>query len=150
MTDVRLARVLVYTPAILPDGTQQQEVAAFPPAPPTPAPPVLDAMRQLEPGWTSYLTGTEVTDSLSPGMTLVGSPWSGIGAAADGALWFATLGAGVFCFDGATWTRYSEEDGLCDEPVLSVTAGRGPLEGTGDTLWFGTEGGLVRYGPPGP
>jgi Tfp pilus assembly protein PilF/sugar lactone lactonase YvrE len=120
-------------------------VATFPPAVPTPAPPVAEAMRQLEPGWTSYLTGTEVTDNLSPGGTLVGSPWSGIGVAADGALWFTTLGAGVFRFDGATWTRYSEEDGLASSVVLSVTEGRGPLGGTGGMLWFATAEGICRF-----
>ncbi|MGD9050078.1 MAG: LppX_LprAFG lipoprotein, partial [Anaerolineae bacterium] len=118
-------------------------VATFAAAAATPAPPVPEAMGELEPGWSSYMTEGEV-ENIGSG-TLVGSLWVDIAVASDGALWFVTLGGGVVHFDGETWTHYTEDDGLNSNIGLSSIAGRGPLGGTGDMQWFATAEGVCRF-----
>jgi sugar lactone lactonase YvrE len=63
---------------------------------------------------------------------------SSITVAFDGSLWFATdggvasSGVGVYHFDGATWTHYTQDNGLpFDEISASMVASDG-------AIWFGT------------
>jgi len=68
--------------------------------------------------------------------------WTQFNSAAegpDGTMWFGTSGNGLFSFDGTTWTRYTEAEGLPS----------GSVEGVGftpdGTLWLDALGGLVRF-----
>lgn len=56
-----------------------------------------------------------------------------------GALWFATRGGGVSCYDGITFTTYTEENGLASNYVRAI------VEDGAGTLWFGTDAGLCSY-----
>ena len=57
----------------------------------------------------------------------------------QGNLWFGTTEAGVVRYDGKDWTRYTNNDGLAADEILSSAA-------TADgSVWFGTYQGLSRY-----
>ncbi len=120
-------------------------VATFQPPAPTPIPPVPEAMGELGPGWSSYMTEGELEENIEPGVTVVGGFWADVAVASDGTLWFVTLGGGVVHFDGETWTAYTEDDGLASNIGLSSIAGRGPLGGAGDMQWFATSEGVCRF-----
>ena len=57
----------------------------------------------------------------------------------DGNAWFATADRGLSRYDGATWTTYTEEDGLADDIVFATV-----VHPNGD-LWVGTVEGLSRF-----
>jgi ligand-binding sensor domain-containing protein len=122
-----------------------------PPTPPipTPIPPIFEAMRSLEPGWTSYTSANNVYDialdydgnlwATTSGGVVRWDPTDGtyikytaadglaqnivysIAVASDGALWFGTR-RGASRFDGRSWTTYTAEDGLAEDSVLSIAA----------------------------
>jgi ligand-binding sensor domain-containing protein len=55
-------------------------------------------------------------------------------------VWFGTWGAGASLFDGkATWTSYTEQDGLPGNIVYSIAQGPDGL------IWFGTNNGVAAY-----
>ncbi len=63
-----------------------------------------------------------------------------------GNLWFGTDGAGVFKYDGRTFTRFTKKDGLCNNKVVCI------LEDRKGRLWFSStwangEGGVSCYDP---
>lgn len=53
--------------------------------------------------------------------------------------WMATYGAGVLKFENGAFTRYTTDDGLANNTVLTVQ------ESTDGALWFATYGGVSRY-----
>ncbi len=53
----------------------------------------------------------------------------------NGNLWIGTNGAGVSCYDGASFKNYSEENGLSNNTILSI------MQDKSGNIWFGTEGG---------
>ena len=57
----------------------------------------------------------------------------------SGNLWFGTTGAGVFRFDGKSFTNLTTKDGLCNNWVYAIT------EDIGENMWFGTEDGACSY-----
>ncbi len=61
--------------------------------------------------------------------------------AADGSIWVASWGSGVFGFDGETWTQLGEDDGLADNRVFSIE------EDELGILRFNTANGLTTYIP---
>ena len=56
----------------------------------------------------------------------------------DGSLWIATLGQGLFRFDGQTVTRYTSAQGLFDDTVFQLAADRRGW------LWMTSNRGLFR------
>ncbi|NKB71431.1 MAG: hypothetical protein GKR89_30535 [Candidatus Latescibacteria bacterium] len=56
-----------------------------------------------------------------------------------GAVWFGTYGQGAVRYDGATFARFTKEDGLASNKVWALGE-----DGSGD-LWLGTNGGASRY-----
>jgi serine phosphatase RsbU (regulator of sigma subunit) len=56
-----------------------------------------------------------------------------------GNLWFGTNGGGVCCYDGKSFTTFTEKEGLSNNIVWSI------LEDKTGNLWFGTNGGVCRY-----
>jgi ligand-binding sensor domain-containing protein len=56
-------------------------------------------------------------------------------------LWVGTENQGIALFDGATWTRYTQADGLVDDRIERITA-------TGDSVWIATRGGVSHFLPP--
>ncbi len=56
-----------------------------------------------------------------------------------GDLWFGSNGGGVFRYDGASFIKFTEEDGLSNNQVCAIT------EDKDGHLWFGTAKGLSRY-----
>lgn len=61
--------------------------------------------------------------------------------AKDGNLWFATIGAGVYRYDGISgkFTNFTMKDGLLSNNVSSL------IEDRAGNLWIGTESGVNRY-----
>jgi signal transduction histidine kinase len=53
-------------------------------------------------------------------------------------MWFSTLG-GVSCYDGETFTNYTQEDGLASDQVFRV------FEDSLGYMWFATWAGINRY-----
>ncbi len=67
------------------------------------------------------------------------APVVSLAADAQGTVWAATFGDGVYALDREGRIRhFTGKDGLINENVLSVRS-------AGDTLWFGTLGGVVGY-----
>ena len=56
-----------------------------------------------------------------------------------GNLWFATTGDGVFHYDGKSFTRFTTNDGLSSNTILSI------LEDKKGNIWFGTGAGISRF-----
>ncbi len=59
--------------------------------------------------------------------------------AKDGTVWAGTWGAGLARFDGKTWKNYTTEDGLPANHIFMLYLDKQ------ETLWIGTNGGLVRF-----
>jgi ligand-binding sensor domain-containing protein len=56
-----------------------------------------------------------------------------------GNLWFGTKGEGLYCYDGKSFTNFTEKDGLSSNFIWSV------LEDNAGGLWFGTADGVSYY-----
>lgn len=56
-----------------------------------------------------------------------------------GVIWFGTRGGGVSCYDGVSFTAFTEEEGLPSNYVRAVLVDRA------GSVWIGTDQGLVRY-----
>ncbi|PQJ08766.1 hypothetical protein CJD36_022465 [Flavipsychrobacter stenotrophus] len=56
-----------------------------------------------------------------------------------GKLWFGTLNAGVYCYDGTSFTNFTKKDGLLSNNVNAIVEDK-----AGDIL-FGTSNGICRY-----
>lgn len=56
-----------------------------------------------------------------------------------GNLWFGTIGAGVYRYDGKSFANFTTKDGLANDRVTYV------YEDRAGNIWFGTEGGASRY-----
>jgi ligand-binding sensor domain-containing protein len=56
-----------------------------------------------------------------------------------GVLWFGSNGGGVYRYDGTSFTHFTEENGLSDNQVFSIT------EDSNGMLWLGTQNGLCKY-----
>ena len=57
----------------------------------------------------------------------------------DGNFWFASVGHGVFYYDGVNFRQYTTAEGLVDDRVTSV------YEDRSGNVWFGTERGLSCF-----
>lgn len=53
-------------------------------------------------------------------------------------VWVATLGAGLFFYDGARWHRFDRSQGLPDLRLTHV------IDDQSGHLWFGSTGGIIR------
>src|SRR5262249_50831978 len=60
-------------------------------------------------------------------------------SASDGALWFATRGAGVARLANGAWTTYRTPSGLPNDEVTAL------VETSAGAIWAGTEAGLARF-----
>jgi ligand-binding sensor domain-containing protein len=56
-----------------------------------------------------------------------------------GNIWFGTIGAGVYRYDGKLFTNFTTKDGLVSDRVGCI------YEDKAGNVWFGTEGGASRY-----
>jgi ligand-binding sensor domain-containing protein len=56
-----------------------------------------------------------------------------------GNIWVATMGEGVYRFNGKTFTNFTATDGLMTNVVYSI------MEDKDSNLWFGTTNGVSRY-----
>ncbi|MEM7571786.1 MAG: two-component regulator propeller domain-containing protein [Bacteroidota bacterium] len=57
----------------------------------------------------------------------------------EGVLWFGSLGGGLYRYDGEQFTQFTEEHGLCDDQVASIT------EDKHGNLLLGTSKGICHY-----
>lgn len=57
----------------------------------------------------------------------------------EGMLWFGTNTEGVYRYDGESFTNFTEENGLCNNKVISI------LEDKEGNMWFGAGDGLCMY-----
>lgn len=57
----------------------------------------------------------------------------------DGNIWVATMGEGVYCYNGTSFTHLTAKDGLMTNVVYSI------IEDRAGNLWFGTTNGACRY-----
>jgi hypothetical protein len=106
----------------------QPALGLFPPAVPTPSPPVPEAMQALPRGWITLTSADGLVDD-----------WVQTAAvASDGALWFGTA-RGVSRFDGQNWTRYTTANGLPGNDVSAIALA------SDSSLWFATDRGLARF-----
>jgi len=56
-----------------------------------------------------------------------------------GNFWFASVGSGVYYYDGKTFKNYTTKDGLANDRVTNI------YEDKNGIIWFGTEGGASSY-----
>ena len=56
-----------------------------------------------------------------------------------GNIWFGTTGEGVYCYNGNSFTQFTEKDGLNSNAVYSI------LEDISGNIWIGTLDGICRY-----
>ena len=56
-----------------------------------------------------------------------------------GILWFGTIGAGVYRYDGKNFTNITTKDGLVDDVIGCV------YEDKSGNIWFGTQAGVSHY-----
>lgn len=56
-----------------------------------------------------------------------------------GNIWFGTTGAGVYRYDGKTFTNFTEKDGLLNKTVFSI------IEDKSGNIWVATDDGAYRY-----
>ncbi|CAF3929003.1 unnamed protein product [Rotaria sp. Silwood1] len=57
----------------------------------------------------------------------------------SGNIWFGTTGEGIYCYDGNSFTQFTEKDGLSSNTVYSI------LEDTSGKIWIGTLDGICCY-----
>ena len=57
----------------------------------------------------------------------------------SGALWFGTIGAGVYRHDGKSFTNFTTKDGLANDRIGCM------MEDSHGTIWIGTEAGISRF-----
>ena len=57
----------------------------------------------------------------------------------QGNIWFGTIGAGVYRYDGKTFTNFTTQHGLPDDKIGCF------YEDRNGSLWIGTINGLSRY-----
>ncbi len=58
-----------------------------------------------------------------------------------GNFWFASIGSGVYYYDGISFQNFTTKDGLASDRVGTI------YEDITSTIWFGTENGVSRYDP---
>jgi ligand-binding sensor domain-containing protein len=58
-----------------------------------------------------------------------------------GNLWFGTKGEGLYCYDGKSFTNFTEKDGLSSNFIWSM------IEDKTGKLWFATADGISCYDP---
>lgn len=56
-----------------------------------------------------------------------------------GNFWFASIGSGVYYYDGKTFQNFTTKEGLANDRVTNI------YEDKTGTIWFGTEDGASRY-----
>jgi len=56
-----------------------------------------------------------------------------------GNFWFASVGSGVYYYDGKSFRNFTTQDGLANDVVTSI------YEDKTGNIWFGTESGASRY-----
>jgi ligand-binding sensor domain-containing protein len=56
-----------------------------------------------------------------------------------GNFWLASIGSGVYYYDGKTFENFTTKEGLANNRVTSI------YEDKKGDIWFGTEGGVSRY-----
>lgn len=56
-----------------------------------------------------------------------------------GNFWFASIGGGVYYYDGKSFTNYTTKEGLASDRVTHI------YEDNAGNIWFGTEGGASCY-----
>lgn len=56
-----------------------------------------------------------------------------------GNFWFASIGSGVYYYDGSSFKHFTSKDGLASDVVTNI------YEDKNGSIWFGTEGGVSRY-----
>ncbi len=142
------------SPTALPLAPAASTPTPLPPAP-TPGPAAVHL------NWTSYV-GSDVVRDIA--VEAAGAVWSGgddglyrwdlpacsqtafpmrnvrgLVVAADGDIWAATFGDGVYRYDGTSWTNYTEADGLANDIAYDIAVS--PRGG----LWFATGSGLSFY-----
>lgn len=128
------------------DDAGQPEVG--PPAPP-PVVPISQFVRRIHEDRRGHLwLGTngdgvarwngEALEFFSLPQGFGGVAVRGIVEGADGSLWFGTEG-GLTKYDGASFTNYTERDGLVSDDVWCLAFDRG------GELWIGTLQGLCRF-----
>lgn len=57
----------------------------------------------------------------------------------DGNIWFGTIDAGVWKYDGKTLTNYTRKDGLSNNAIETI------YKDKKGQLWFGTKGAIFRF-----
>src|SRR5258708_3883721 len=57
----------------------------------------------------------------------------------EGNLWFGTTDAGVYRYDGKTFTNFRTADGMRSDVIFSI------VEDKVGNIWFGTGSGISRY-----
>lgn len=56
-----------------------------------------------------------------------------------GNFWFASIGSGVYYYNGTSFRNFTTKDGLANDRVTHI------YEDKAGNIWFGTEGGASRY-----
>jgi len=56
-----------------------------------------------------------------------------------GNMWFGTTGAGIYRYDGKSFTNFTEKDGLINKVIYTI------IEDNTGNIWAGTEDGVYRY-----
>lgn len=56
-----------------------------------------------------------------------------------GALWFGSIGSGVYYYDGKSFRNFTNKDGLINNEIVCI------YEDKIGTIWFGANGGVSRY-----
>ena len=80
--------------------------------------------------WTSYITD-ETPELVSNSITA-------IFASTSGSTWFGS-DFGISVFDGSSWLIFTEEDGLGDDRISSIT------EDENGVIWVGEKNGISKY-----
>jgi len=80
--------------------------------------------------WTSYITD-ETPELVSNSITA-------IFASTSGSTWFGS-DFGISVFDGSSWLTFTEEDGLGDDRISSIT------EDENGVIWVGEKNGISKY-----
>ena len=57
----------------------------------------------------------------------------------EGNLWFGTIGEGIFRYSNERFENYTTEDGLLNNEIVCI------YEDSSSNIWFGLNGGVVRY-----